>query len=70
LGVQQRLAIREVSAGRRTMADADLARQLARRQLLRAALAERAPSLLEQRRAQVAVYIVAHDYFLEHNQHP
>ncbi len=41
------------------MTDADLARELAQRQLLHAAFADGALGLFEQRRAQVAVVVWA-----------
>ena len=56
--VQQRLAIREMP-GRRAMADAHLARELAQRKLLDAPLANDLLGLREQRRAQVAVVVRA-----------
>jgi hypothetical protein len=56
--VEQRLAIGEV-APRRAVADAGLARELAQRQRLRAALAHGPLGLLEQRRAEVAVVVGA-----------
>ena len=56
--VEQGLAIGEVAA-RRAVADTDLARQLAQRQRVGAALAQRALGLLEQRLAQRAVVIGA-----------
>ena len=57
-GVEQRLAIGEMPAWR-AVADADLARELAQRQVLDAALADGALGLREQSRAQVAVVIGA-----------
>jgi len=56
--VEQRLAIGEV-APRRAVTDADLACQLAQRQLLHAAFAHRALGLLQERRAEVAVMVGA-----------
>jgi len=56
--VQQRLAIGEVTP-RRARTDADLARELAQRQLLHAPLAHGALGPLEQRRAEVAVVVGA-----------
>jgi hypothetical protein len=54
--VQQRLAIGEMSS-RRAVADAGLARELAERERLRAALAHGALGVLEQRGAQAAVVV-------------
>jgi hypothetical protein len=56
--VEQRLAIGEMPAGS-AVADADLARQLAQRQILGAALAHSALGLFEQSLAEVAVVIGA-----------
>jgi hypothetical protein len=57
-GVEQRLAVGEVPPWR-AMADADLACKLTQRQVLSAALADRALGLREQRRAQVAMVVGA-----------
>jgi hypothetical protein len=56
--VQQCLTVGEVST-RRTVADADLARELAQRELLNAALADDPLCLREQRGAQVSVVVGA-----------